>query len=54
MDPPPDTRDNDPHAIELRSPSDRAVDGRRLFASPGDDKPEEPGYSAQHAKKAKQ
>ena len=47
-DPPPDTRDNDPHAIEPRSPSDRVAGGRRLFDSPGADVP---GSSAEHAKK---
>ena len=43
------TREDNPHAIDVRSPGDRAAGGRRLrFESPsGDDKV---GSSAKHAR----
>ena len=49
-EPPPDMRDNDPHAVDLRSPGERAAGGKRLeFGSPGGD--QKVGSSAKHGRK---
>ena len=49
--PPANTRDNDPHPVDLTSPEDRAAQGaRRLFHSPGVDTGNaKVGSSAQHS-----